>query len=174
MRSMARRVMLGVLGLVLGVGLSVEGAEPVGKPDGGVKELAVLDRMAGEWETQLDHSEDKVSGGRRWVLDGKFLQQDFAVSNGNLRGIMIRGYDQRRNCYTMTYLDTQGNTSFLTGYWNEDQKILSFDASHRESFMQKYESYFPDAETEQWTVTVLGDDSGAATVTGVARRKGAR
>ncbi|MEZ6056987.1 MAG: DUF1579 family protein [Planctomycetaceae bacterium] len=149
---------------------TVSAEEPIGEPDPGVKELALLHRMSGRWVTQLDNSDVKVSGGRRWILDGKFLHQDFNTSNGTLRGTITRGYDQKRHHYTMTYLDNQGNAALLTGVWNEDQKMLTFDTNDRQSYMQKFELYFPDDNTEQWTVEVQGENE-LIRVTGIARRQ---
>lgn len=143
-------------------------AEPVGAHNPSVPELAVLERMAGTWEASLGGSDDAIRSTRIWILDGRFLKHEFAVSNGALRGIIYRGYDQKNSRYTLTFLDSQGNVSLLAGNWDAEQKTLRFDAIDNSCPVRHYESTFLDDSTEQWTIQIQGDE--LAEVSGIARK----
>lgn len=156
--------------LVPGLPTAVCGQNQGGGPNPGVPELKVLDRMTGKWEGHLPNSDAVIPSTRKWVLDGRFLRHEFSLSTGAISGIIYRGYDQKNNRYVMTFLDSTGNASFLTGHWSSDQKILSYEASDDSYFVQKYESYFPDDKTEQWTIAFRGEN-GSGEITGTAVKK---
>jgi hypothetical protein len=142
----------------------------IGAPDPGVPELAVLNRFNGKWEAKLQNSEEVIRATRKWMLNGRFQQHDFSLSSGNLSGIIYRGYDQQRQRYTLVMIDSQGSSSLLAGTWDQDQKTFTFRAIDSSCPLQQYESYFPDENTEQWTIITGGDNP--IEVSGVAKRVG--
>ncbi len=148
--------------------LFAEEAENFGAPNPGVPELKELVRFQGEWEAQLGNSDQKIPSKRKWMFDGHFLKHEFEVSGGALRGTIFRGYDQKNQRYTMTFLDSQGNASLLAGSWDQELKNFTFDAVDSSCPIQKYESYFPDEKTEQWTITF--DNTQQSQVSGIAKK----
>lgn len=133
-------------------------AEPSGA-NPGVPELTVLSRFVGTWVAQLRNTDEEIRSKREWVLDGRFVKHEFDLSSGGVSGVIYRGYNQKSRKYTMTFLDSSGNASHLTGHWDEERKMLTFEASDRSMLVQKYESYFPDDKIEQWTIS-FNDNSG--------------
>lgn len=140
----------------------------VGSANPGTPELNELRRFEGKWIGKLGNSDLSIPSQRTWVLDGHFLKHDFDSSNGAVRGTIFRGYDNRNHRFTMTFLDSQGNTSLLAGYWQKDLKTFTFEAVDSSCPVQKYESYFPDEKTEQWTITFDPDNS--TVINGVATK----
>ena len=143
--------------------------EDVGSPSRNVPELKALNRFAGNWDATLGNSTEGIPSQRSWDLDGYFLKHTFSVSGGSLRGIIYRGYDAKAEHFTLTFLDSQGNASLLTGYWNADLKTFIFEAVDSSCPVQKYESYFPDDKTEQWTI--IFDSEKLNQISGVAKKR---
>lgn len=141
--------------------------EPIGAPNPNVPELQVLSRFEGRWEAQLGNSDQKITSSRVWTLDGYFLKHEFSAA-GALVGVIYRGYDTKNRNYTMTFHDSQGNVSMLTGYWNDDLKTLTYEALHSSCALKKYESYFPNEKAEHWTIVFETDNR--AELSGVAKR----
>lgn len=161
-----------LLMVLTGLSSTLTGAEPViGQHNQGVPELAVLEQFSGHWESDLNNSVEVIQGTRHWVLGGHFQQHDYSLLSGNLSGTMYRGYDSKNGRYTMLMIDSKGTASMLAGHWNESQKTLSLEAIDRSCLVQKYESYFPDDNTEKWTLTIVGD--GEVVLSGTAKRQGA-
>ncbi|WP_197441817.1 DUF1579 family protein [Thalassoglobus polymorphus] len=148
--------------------LLAQDSKDFGQPSPNVPELKELARFSGEWEAQLNNSDLKIPSERKWVFNGYFLKHDFELPGGALRGTIYRGYNTRSNKYTMTFLDTQGNMSMLTGDWNDSLKTFTFEAVDSSSQVQKYESDFSAADTEQWTIVF--DNTLMNQVTGVAKK----
>lgn len=140
-----------------------------GQHDPGVPELAVLEHFVGKWDGRLQGSEEVIHATRKWVLSGKFIKHDFDLASGGLSGTIYRGYDRERNRYTMVMVDSQGTVSLLAGYWSETLKTLTFESVDVSCPIKKYESYFPDDQTEQWTITTQGENS--AELHGTAKKQ---
>ncbi|MCA8990667.1 MAG: DUF1579 family protein [Planctomycetaceae bacterium] len=140
-------------------GLLAGESPAVGKHSPNVSELAVLERFAGSWEGHLVNSDQVIASQRVWVLDGRFLKHDFNFGSGSLTGTIYRGYDTKNSRYTLMWIDSQGTASLLAGYWSEEQKTLTFEAVDSSCRIAKFESYFPDAMTEQWLIIGQGDEA---------------
>lgn len=142
-------------------------AEDAGSPSPNIPELKELNRFAGEWKANLDNGNLEISSSRTWAMDGYFLKHTYETSTGGFRGIIYRGYDKARHYYTLTFLDSSGNASLLTGDWNAELKTFIFEAVDQSVPIQRYESYFPDDKTEQWTIVYNNENrslvSGRAT-----------
>ena len=134
-----------------------------GTPNPGRPELGQLRRFEGVWTAELPNSTDSVSSRRKWILNGMFLEHDFELSNGDVRGKILRGFDVEHQRYTLTIFVSSGGTEQLTGYWDEDLKTMTFNAANGSSEIQKYESYFPDDQTEKWTITLQSGGQVSAT-----------
>ncbi len=143
-------------------------AEDSGVPSPNVPELKQLNLFLGEWDAGLGNSNEKIDSERSWVMDGYFLKHTFEVSGGALRVVIYRGYNKDEHHYTLTILDSQGNTSLLTGNWNADLKTFIFEAVDSTVPVQRYESYFPDEKTEQWTI--IFDSKNRNQISGVANK----
>lgn len=148
---------------------SLASCEEYGSPTPNVSELKELNRFAGSWDGSLGNSTEGIPSQRKWDLDGYFLKHTFSVSGGSLRGIIYRGYDTKAEHYTLTFLDSQGNSSLLIGYWNADLKTFIFEAVDSTCPVQKYESYFPNDKTEQWTIVF--DSEKLNQISGVAKKR---
>jgi hypothetical protein len=93
-------------------------------------EHRLLDRMAGNWKTVtrywmaagVEPVESDGTSQRKWVLDGRFLMEEF--DGGNLalpfRGLGLFGYDNFEKKYTSAWVDTM-NTSILTNLGDYDK-----------------------------------------------------
>lgn len=144
-------------------------AEDFGDPSPNVPELSELKRFEGKWEGVLGNSDLTIPSERRWTLHGYFLKHDFETTGGLLHGVIYRGYDVKNERFTMTFLDSQGGSSLLVGHWNSDLKTFQFEAIDHTCRVQRYESYFPDERTEQWTIVF--DSEKMTMITGVAKRE---
>ncbi len=135
--------------------------------DPGVPELAVLNQFLGNWSGTIPNSDESINASRAWILNGRFLKHDFALSSGNLSGVIYRGYDQKNSRYTLTIFDSTGSVSLLAGDWSKELKTFSFDAIDSSCAVQKYESYFPDDHTEHWRLVMKEN---MAEVNGIAKK----
>lgn len=136
----------------------------VGTVNPGHPELNLLRRFEGKWRAELANSNEAITSERKWILNGTFLEHDFQLSNGSVNGKILRGYNTESKEYSMTVFDSSGNVALLHGYWDADLKTMIYDTDSSSSLIQKYESYFPDAKTEKWTITLKsgGQISGTA------------
>ena len=128
----------------------------VGNPSPNIPQLGELKRFEGKWEAEIPNSNEKMISTRKWVLNGTCLFHEFELTGGAVRGRIYRGFDPRNDHYTLTVIDSLGNVSMLTGYWEETLNTMIFDAIDSSCFVQHYESQFPDGKTEQWSVTLTG------------------
>ncbi len=147
----------------------VQAEQPQPGHDPAIPELAVLEQFVGTWKAHIGQSDQVIDSRRSWALGGRFLKHEFSHAGGQLQGTIYRGYDQRNNRYTLTFLDSQGNVSLLVGEWNQEQKLFHFEAIDRSCHVLQYESYFPSPGTEQWTLTLAGKNP--VVVSGVARKQ---
>lgn len=164
---MIRLLSFALVSLLL-TGVVTSGEEPVGRPNPNVPELQVLQRFAGTWTATLANSDEQIRSTRRWTLGGYFLEHKFALASAGLQGVIYRGYDQRNSQYTLTFLDSQGNTSLLIGHWDPDLKAITFDAIANSCPIERYVSSFPDDSTEEWTIRIRGDQ--VVEVSGIAKK----
>jgi hypothetical protein len=101
------------------------------------KEHRLLDQMAGSWDTRVKYwmapdgppAESRGTCERRWILGGRFLQEEF--DGGNLalpfRGLGLYGYDRFEQKYTSVWLDTM-STAILSnrGVYDEAARVVNF------------------------------------------------
>jgi len=101
------------------------------------KRHRLLDRMAGQWKTAVKYwmrpdvpaVESEGTASRKWVLDGRFLHEEF--DGGNLalpfRGQGFYGFDGFEQKYTSVWLDTMSTaiTTYL-GTYDEGQDLVNF------------------------------------------------
>lgn len=106
-------------------------------------EHKLLDRLAGSWETRtrywmaagVEPVESAGTSERKWILDGRFLMEEF--DGGNLalpfRGLGLFGYDNFEKKYTSAWVDTM-NTSILTnlGDYDKASDVVNFIGQYKD------------------------------------------
>ncbi len=101
------------------------------------KHHRLLNQMAGSWDTVARYKmnpdslpvESEGTCERKWVLDGRFLLEEF--DGGDLalpfRGLALYGYDRFEQKYTSAWVDTM-STAIMTnlGTYDEPNKVVNF------------------------------------------------
>jgi hypothetical protein len=97
-----------------------------------------LDVLLGEWdwtaklwaEPGKEPVEFKGTAVRKWILDGKFIQEDVrsTVKEFPFTGMGLVGYDRRLKKYVTVWVDSE-NTEMptSTGRFDEAGKVLTFE-----------------------------------------------
>lgn len=98
-------------------------------------EHKALNPMAGSWDAKASYSpmpgapvqETTATMRRRWVLGGRYLQDDYRGSFMGVRfqGIGFTGYDKIQKTYVSTWMDTMSTGILMqTGKFSKDGKTL--------------------------------------------------
>lgn len=96
----------------------------------------VLQPFVGTWQAKVKMysepgkpSESEGTMTRKWILDGRFLEEKFEGNFGGMefKGIGLTGYDNVKKKYTGLWIDSM-STSMMTseGNYNEDTKTFSY------------------------------------------------
>jgi hypothetical protein len=112
------------------------------------REHALLNPMAGQWETltrywtgpEAEPVEAKGSSTRKWILDGRFLQEEFEGGNLALpfRAVGLYGYDAFDQQYTAMWVDSM-NTAMLSnaGTYDPSNKVVRFTGRYGDPWTGK-------------------------------------
>ena len=107
------------------------------------KEHQLLDRLAGIWDTVTRYRakpgdepvEAKGTSTRKWILDGRFLMEEFEGGNLPLpfRGLGLFGYDAFEKKYTSAWVDSM-NTSITAnlGIYDKATDAVSFSGQYKD------------------------------------------
>lgn len=126
-------------------------------------ELKVLERLVGDWTTeatvtalnaQPQNLKTIGTATRKWILDGHFIEESAAASDGNEEGKHIFTYDVAKKVYRMWYFSSSGNTSDTSGQWNEATQTLSFHTDLGNGMTDTAIIHFTDADTHEWSARV--------------------
>jgi hypothetical protein len=105
----------------------------------------LLDRMAGRWKIKVEYRmsadapvvESEGTCERKWILDGRFLLEEF--DGGDLalpfKGMAIYGYDAYEQKYTSVWVDSL-NTSITTnmGVCKDSCDVIEFVGTHGDAW----------------------------------------
>jgi hypothetical protein len=101
------------------------------------KQHQLLSQMVGSWDTTVKYwmapdgppAESRGTCERKWILGGRFLQEEFDGGSLGLpfRGLGLYGYDRFEQKYTSVWLDTM-STAILSnlGVYDEAAKVVNF------------------------------------------------
>lgn len=99
----------------------------------------LLDAFVGEWnvaskwwmDPQSPPMESKGTSSKKWILDGRFLQEDF---NGEMmgqpfKGTGLTGYDNMKRQYNSSWVDSSTTSMLVSlGAASADGKTFTFDS----------------------------------------------
>jgi hypothetical protein len=129
-------------------------------------ELKVLQRLAGTWDVKgisrpaawtpkEVRTTSKVT--RKWVLDGRFLQDNSEISDGT-ESISLLTYDPQKKAYRSWWFSSQGNSSKSTGQWGAAAETMSFTADLGDGLTSRDSVRFLDQDRHDWHVVVRDRD----------------
>ena len=107
------------------------------------KAHALLDRMAGRWETRTRYwtkpgaepVEAKGTSARKWILERRFLLEELDAGNLALpfQGVGLFGYDAFEQQYTSAWVDTM-STAILTnlGRYDKTNDVVRFIGQYKD------------------------------------------
>jgi hypothetical protein len=96
-------------------------------------EMKVLNRWLGTWKSlAVIKPSNWFPGGKQrtetknveWVLGGHFQQATIRSNEHEARGIYR--YDAQNKVYQSWFFDSEGNTSYWIGTWNEESKTMTW------------------------------------------------
>lgn len=134
---------------------------------GNPPELKVLQRRIGTWTVQTtvkpgpwNPAERKITGTEttEWVLGGRFMQTRTTNRPANPDGISLVTYDPQRKAYRGWWADDQGNTSEMTGQWDETAQTLSLTSDAKDGFRAASTLRFVGPDSAEWQLTVTASD----------------
>ena len=132
--------------LVAAAALAEQPKEPAApaEPEAVLKKLATpgehherLGALAGKWKLAVkwrNTPEDKWAESQgvaeyKWILGGRFLQEDFQYDMGgqSIEWLGIYGYDNFQKKYTAVWVDNGGtNTEFATAEYDAQGKVFNY------------------------------------------------
>lgn len=96
-------------------------------------ELRLLERLVGNWNSESVSRvaewtpvEARTKGilTREWVLDGRFLQENAKLSNGDF--IVMYSFDVEKKKYRLWLFHSEGITTETQGQWDESTQTFTF------------------------------------------------
>ena len=139
--------LLAVAAIMVVCGVS-EGAETGPHPR--VKELKVLDQLAGSWTGTQPGSRRRTQTDSEWILSGRVLQTTSRLSDGN-ELLILRSYDTSMRKFVVSIWDARGMAVILPGTWDVDERTLTATTPAGESTVS-YVSQLTDDDTEKWQI----------------------
>src|SRR5262245_6595500 len=135
-------------------------AEELGKPGPAHK---ALESLAGEWNIEgrcwmAPDGPPMVNKGTakvRWILDGRFLQEDFngEFMGKQFQGIGITGYDNMKKKYVGSWIDSMSTGVFSSeGTADTDGKVFTFQGKMDDPMTGQKNKPF------KWVVRILDAD----------------
>ncbi len=125
-------------------------------------ELKVLERLVGTWDAKAVskpaewtptevRTTSKIT--RKWVLDGRFLQDTSEISDGS-EGLSLFTYDPQMKAYQSWWFSSEGHTSKSTGQWDAASETISFKADLGNGLTSRGSVRFLDKDHHDWKVVV--------------------
>lgn len=158
-------VMLSPLLLVSATGMA-QVNEPVVKQ---LRELQVLEHFIGTWEETIElrskgtpkPSMLKISSTRKWILDGKMIENKGTWSPGNVEFLHLMSYDPKQREYRQWYFDTNNPAPLGEdrGRWDEATQTLTWRGKLDNEVTTETIERFKDKDNFTWTF-VAKDRSG--------------
>ncbi len=97
-------------------------------------ETAVLDRLVGEWRTDITVKPATVESWRttaRLTLGGRFVEMTGTKDGGGASDYAVVWYDPTAKLYRQWYFNSDGHTFPMTGTWDESTNALSWETADK-------------------------------------------
>lgn len=143
--------------LLSAIALPATAADPAEK----VPELKALASYVGEWDTVVTSKDPPFVKGTstgKWVLDGRFIQQEWAAQDKDgatvAKGTMLATYDPDMKAYRLWTFMSDGAASEGTGTWDPKAKVLTCTtAKDTNGMTTKTTADFSVDGVETWAIT---------------------
>lgn len=125
-------------------------------------ELKALERLVGSWDTvaiskpaewtpKEIRTTSKVT--RKWVLDGRFLQDTSEGSDGQ-ESFSLMTFDPQMKKYRSWWFNSEGNRNKAVGERNEETESMAFRAELDDGLVARSSVRFIDKDRHIWKVEV--------------------
>jgi hypothetical protein len=162
--------------------LATPAADPAPGPAADVPELNALSNWVGRWEGELTVKPTGENRGGtskglstgQWVLDGRFLRQDWTVVGSptvpKITGSALMTYDPQRKTYrSWTFMST-GQVNEDTGSWDAKTRTMTWTNRSGDVTTVTTAAFSADGRTETWSILskdragkIVGDIRGTNT-----------
>jgi hypothetical protein len=132
-------------------------------------ELQVLERFIGSWEETIELRSSgapkptilKIASTRKWILDGRMIENTGTWSPGNVEFLHLMTYDPKRREYRQWYFDVNNPASMGEdrGHWDEATQTLTWRGKMEDGVTTETIERFTDKDNFTWTM-VIKDRSG--------------
>ncbi len=140
-------------------------------------EMAVLDRMVGEWrneQTVTDAAEPgkpksetcRVKAGL--ILGGRFVEEQVTNATTGVSDYSLSWFDPAAKAYRRWYFSGTGNVSDLTGAWDDAAKAITWTAADKRTVV--VETFTGDGRSDFRITQKDGGGQAVKETKGVARR----
>lgn len=118
-----------------------------------------FDFWLGKWEATWDEGEGKIGKGTNHItriLDGKAIQEDFRILEGQSEGFMgmsISVYHARVNTWKQSWADNQGDFFYFKGRFENNKRIFQteiFELEDGKKFTQRMIFYDITEDSMTW------------------------
>ena len=115
-----------------------------------VKELRILDQLAGSWTGTQPGSRRRTKTESEWILDGRVLQTTSRLSDGN-ELLILRSYDTSMRKFVVSVWDARGMAVIVPGTWSAAERTLTATTQAGDSTVS-FVSQMTDDDTEKWQI----------------------
>jgi hypothetical protein len=146
-------------------------------PAEGIPQLKVLSNYVGTWEAEVTSDQSPLTRGThtaKWILDGRFLQQDVTVTSDDgqltITSRNLYTYDTNVGKYRTWSFISDGNAYSSTGTWDDSTRTLTFTNTVN-GLDSKTTAHFAEDGVEQWRWQITGPNGDTVfDMKGVSRR----
>jgi len=153
--------------------------DDVDKPSDKVPQLKALAHCVGTWDVEFTSKDLPFARAKttaKWVLDGRFVEQDNEVYDMNgavaLRVKTLFAFDASKNAYRSWTFVSDGWSGESDGVWDEKTRVMTFIARKKEGEgFTTTTSDFSEEGVSSWKIAITDADGKlAAEITGKNRR----
>lgn len=135
---------------------------PAADPADKIPELKALAHYVGEWDTVTTSKDPPFAKGTsstKWVLDGRYIQQEWAAQDKDGKtvatGTMLATYDTDKKAYRLWTFMSDGSAAEATGTWDAKTKVLTCTtAKDANGLTTKTVADFSADGAQTWAITV--------------------
>lgn len=141
--------------------LALPAAASAADPAEKVPELKALTHYAGDWDTVITSKDApfvKGTGTAKWILDGRYVQQEWVAQDKDgatvMKGTMLGTFNTEKKVYRMWTFMSDGGASEGTGTWDAKAKVMtSTTAKDANGMTTKTTADFSEDGVEKWAIT---------------------
>ena len=123
-------------------------------------ELQVLDRLIGEWETEITikgtGEKSTTLQSRRWSREGKFVLSEDLDKSAKKESHFLVTYDAKAKQYRACFINEEFTVP-LMGTWDESTKTMRWKSSDI-AFRHDGVHRFVNKDLVEWTMTVTSPE----------------